>query len=217
MLRSFVCISGKDELSEGSCGSDKTPALFNGKIQSGLSLGPKHKAEHITLSQGSVWGCLSVLFQKMLKFSFPSCPSNSSKQLPRSFFKQWQVWDFLRQKGKAAGFSHQRSFECDQVLPARCRETNHHMNKGQQLLQTLVLALLSLGTVTCVHAIFLHTGNPEYFEVVCFSLCWDTQKKSWLSLPLRYSFSKIHMAFCRVNFHFSMASSMSLLHGQSLS
>lgn len=42
-------------------------------------------------------------------------------------------------------------------------------------------------------------------------------EKSWLSLPLRYSFSKIHMTFCRVNFHFSMASSVLLLHGQSLS
>lgn len=36
--------------------------------------------------------------------------------------------------------------------------------------ETLVLALLSLGTGTCVHAIFLHTGNPEYFEVARFSL-----------------------------------------------
>lgn len=98
-------------------------------------VGHKHKHEHITLSWGTVWGCLSLLFQKMLKFSFPSCPSNSCKQLPRSFLKQWQVWDLLRQKGKAAGLSRQRSFECDQVLPARCRETNPHRNREQQLLQ----------------------------------------------------------------------------------
>lgn len=28
---------------------------------------------------------------------------------------------------------------------------------------------------------FLHTGNPEYFEVMCFSLHWNTQR--WVSFP----------------------------------
>lgn len=184
VLRVFVSISGKDQLPKGSRGSGKTPTLFEGKMQSGLSLGPEHRTEHITLGWGPVWGCLSLLFQKMLEFSFPSCPSNSPKQLPRSFLKQWQVWDLLRQKGNAAGFSHQRSSECAQVLPARCRDKPPGAGA---FTETLELALLFLGTVTWVHGIFLHTGNPEYFEVAHFSLRWNTQRQvgfhSHLAIP----------------------------------
>lgn len=40
---------------------------------------------------------------------------------------------------------------------------------------------------------------------------------SSLSIPFSYSISKNSLAFCGVNFHFSMASSMSPFHGQSLS
>lgn len=206
MLRGFVCVRGRDELPKGSRGSGKNPVLFNGKIHPGLSLGPKHKPEHITLSRATVSGCL---FQKMPKFGFPSCPSNSYRQLPRSFFKQQRVRDLLRQKGKAAGFSYQRQFRYHQVAPARRGETDHCRKREQQLLWRYISVCfaVTMHVYLCwCHLLSSHTGNPEFLWNSVLQPTLKHSQARWLSLPLRYFFSKLKLVFCRVNFHFSMAS-----------
>ena len=163
-----------------------------------------------------------LLAQAAFQYCFRKCSSSAFQAVPHirtdscqeAFFKQQQAWHWDRRGRQLVLFIGDNLRLARYFLVGMERLTSTETGGRSFYADVLELALLSLCIFTCVHgAFFLHTGNSEYLWSSMLQPTLKHSQTRQLSLPISYFFSEISLIFCRVNFHFSVASAMPSLHG----